>query len=164
MRKLAFSLVSVGFVFAIACSSGGGGGSSGPCNAAGGSCPSGKTCWPDSQTSFSCLNSGAGKDGDFCQDYVMMPTCGDGLACLQLSQSGGVCTKYCNPNEGNCANGQPCLMATLGQVGGPTFYVCQPVATNDGGTESGGGDSGGTDSGGGQDGGGEAAPPDGSAD
>jgi hypothetical protein len=147
-----------------------------PCNENGGACPDGQTCWPQSATTFACLNEGPGKVGDSCQNTPGTPTCGHGLACLQTTSTCGTCLPYCDPTNPAeaCSRGQ-CTTAVLGGASGPQFEVCVGAAPACGGADAGtdsGSSSGGTDAGsssGGNDagsssGGGDAAAGDAAAD
>ncbi len=109
-----------------------------PCNENPWECAAGQTCWPkDATGSFACLNSGPGKKGDACQNAIGSPTCGDGLACLQLQ--GGptpVCAPFCDPTNPAhaCASGEQCAAVVLGTS---TEHVCIPAATqSDAGTDA----------------------------
>jgi hypothetical protein len=97
-----------------------------PCNQDPYTCAAGKTCWTADQSgTFSCLTSGAGKKGDKCLNTPGAPTCGDRLACLQLTTAGGTCVSYCDPSrqgEG-CDSGETCMLAGL-QGTNQTFHVC----------------------------------------
>jgi len=145
---------------ACSSSSSGGGSSSTPCNENPWECPSGQTCWPQSQTAFACMNAGPGALGGTCQDTAGTPTCGAGLFCLQSAgATGGTCVAYCSTTDTAhaCTGGAVCSLAALGGTGGPEFSVCVPMATGggDGGT---GADGGGTTDGGGTADGGSDAP------
>lgn len=146
-------------------SSGAGSGASKPCNENGGSCPDGQTCWPQSASTFACLNEGSGKAGDSCQNTPGTPTCGHGLACLQQTEAGGTCVPYCDPTNPAeaCPSGSQCTTTVLGGASGPTFEVCVgPMPRTDAGADaassSGGGDAGSSS------GGGDAAASDAAAD
>ena len=69
-----------------------------------------------------------------------MTSCGDGLTCLQVMQSGGQCTNYCEVGSTThgCAAGETCSAA--GIAGTSTiFHVCTGGAsvTVDGGSDGG---------------------------
>jgi hypothetical protein len=111
-----------------------------PCNENPWECPAGQTCWPKDESSFACLNSGPGAAGDACQDTVGAPTCGDGLACLEIGAGGGVCSVYCdntNPSHA-CSAGETCGTATLLGADAPEFQVCVSTSTTstDAGSEA----------------------------
>lgn len=135
-----------------------------PCNENGGSCPDGQTCWPQSASTFACLNAGAGKAGDSCQNSPGTPTCGHGLACLQQAAAGGTCVPYCDPTNPAeaCPSGAQCTTAVLGGASGPSFDVCVGPMSVDGGSD-GGSSSGGSDAASSSDGG-EAGASDAAAD
>ena len=59
-------------------------------------------------------------------------TCGDAMACLQVSAT-GTCVPYCNTTQAGhgCAAGKSCLQGHVGTTTGPVI-VCVPSA--DGGT------------------------------
>ncbi|HTQ42105.1 MAG TPA: hypothetical protein VMI75_05050 [Polyangiaceae bacterium] len=145
--RLAASTALVLSLAVAACSSsssGGGGSSSTPCNENPWECPSGQTCWPQSQTAFACLNAGSGAVGSACQDTAGAPTCGAGLFCLQSAgATAGTCVAYCSnmDTQHACTGGAACEPAALGGVSGPAFFVCVPMATGggDGGTKPDGG-------------------------
>jgi hypothetical protein len=98
---------------------------------------------------FACLNSGPGKVGDNCVDSAGTPTCGDGLACLELDAAGnGVCTPYCDSMDTShaCPTGEVCGIAVL--PGGLEFDVCVSPDAGTGTTGDAGGttpDAGGSD-------------------
>src|ERR1700678_2664409 len=101
MRRALFpaTLLAIVVPLALACSSSSSS-SPPPCNEDPWECGSEQTCWPQSTTSFACLNSGSGTAGSACEDSVGAPTCGAGLACLQTSTaSGGICSAYCDNTE-----------------------------------------------------------------
>jgi hypothetical protein len=137
---------------AAACSSSSSSGSPSttPCNQNPFECPSGQTCWPQSQTAFACMNAGPGALGSMCQDVPSSPSCGAGLVCLQTNPAGqGSCLAYCSTTDTShaCTGGATCEVAELGGAGGPTFSVCvPPQSANDAGTE-GGSDAGATETG-----------------
>jgi hypothetical protein len=109
-----------------------------PCNDNPWECASGQTCWPKDAQNFACLNSGPGKAGDACQTSLDSPTCGDGLACLQISTAPGRCTPYCDPTSTAhaCPAGQICQLVALGGPGGPQFHACYGGGTTaDSGTD-----------------------------
>jgi hypothetical protein len=107
------------------------------------SCPAGQTCWAsDAAGSFACLNSGAGKKGDPCQNLIGSPTCSDGLVCLQLlsaASGSAVCVPYCdNANTTHaCATGEACTkIAVVGSSA--ILHACVgPAATADAGADTG---------------------------
>ncbi len=127
-RSAGFLLVAA-LSWGVGCSSSSGASTPLPCNENPWECQAGQTCWPKDPTTFACLNSGAGKVGDACLDAVGSPTCGDGLACLQLTSSDGTCAAYCSKTDPSraCPSGQTCTALTLLGVGGLQFQVC--VAT-----------------------------------
>ncbi len=137
---LAFALLST------ACSSsssnaGDGGSSTTPCNENPWECSSGQTCWPQTATSFQCLNAGPGMLGAACVDTVGSPTCGAGLACFQaIGATGGSCFAYCSTTDPShaCSGNDVCQTVELGGTGGPEFSICISQATggSDGGTEA----------------------------
>jgi hypothetical protein len=95
-----------------------------PCNQDPWVCSAGQTCWPATETTFACLNSGAGAVGDVCDDTIGMATCGAGLACLQPpGAASGTCVAYCDNTDTShaCPSGQTCDAALLG---GGTIQVC----------------------------------------
>ena len=117
MMKRSFAFLALSPLLFLACSSSSG--SSGPpppCNENPWECPSGQTCWPKDQTSFQCLNSGPGKAGSSCNDTVGIPTCGDGLACLQLPPATGTCVPFCDNTDPShaCGAGAICQTAIIG--------------------------------------------------
>jgi hypothetical protein len=115
---------------AVACSSSSTPAAPPPCNEDPWECPTGQTCWPKDQTSFECVNVGAGAAGDACVDSPGAATCGAGLACFQTSTTGqGSCTLYCDNTDANhpCPAGQTCETALLLGTSGAEFQVC--VAT-----------------------------------
>jgi hypothetical protein len=127
MGLSALALVAV--AFATACSS-----SSSPpppCNQNPFECAAGQTCWvTDTAGTFACLNSGAGQVGGSCAATVDVPTCGDGLACLQMDLSvPGTCLQFCdptNPSHG-CPGGGACEPAGFSTTA--MFHVCSGVST-----------------------------------
>jgi hypothetical protein len=54
-----------------------------------------------------------------------MTSCGDGLTCLQVVQSGGQCTNYCEVGSTThgCAAGETCSAAGI-QGTSTIFHVC----------------------------------------
>lgn len=139
MRQAFVFAVMCAVFAAVACSSS----NSTPCNQNPWECPTGQTCWPNSPTSFACLNSGSGQIGSPCQNTEGIATCGDGLACLTDESNGsGTCTPYCsNTNPAHaCTGGAFCATATL--VGsGATFQVCANSVVDSGtGSSSSSGD------------------------
>jgi hypothetical protein len=133
-RAFGFTLISA-VVSVAACSSS----NSTPCNQNPWECPTGQTCWPDTATSFECLNSGPGQIGSACEDSVGTATCGDGLACLATNGVNGTCTPYCSNTDPShaCTGGALCATATL--LGSSiTFQICATgVLATDGGAASG---------------------------
>jgi hypothetical protein len=116
---------------------GAGGGAVASCNEDPWSCPAGRTCWPTSTTTFECLNSGVGQAGDDCQNVLSMPSCADGLACLQFEQGApGTCTPFCDSAH-PCPDNAACLTVVL-EEGGPTFQVCEPPGGTGGAGGTGG--------------------------
>jgi hypothetical protein len=83
------------------------------------------------------LNSGPGTLASPCQDTLGVPTCADGYACVQLTQSSGACSPYCdstNPAHA-CPSGLSCVTAQLFANGGGQTQVCAGTAlTGDGGS------------------------------
>jgi hypothetical protein len=118
----------------VACSSSSSSNAPPPCNENPWTCPGGQTCWPATQGTFACLNSGAGKAGDACQDTVGSATCGAGLACLQVGASGGLCSPYCDNTDTShaCAAGETCQTALLLGGSGPQFQVCVGAGSSTG--------------------------------
>lgn len=101
-------------------------------------CPSGQTCWfTDTEGAMlDCYKSGAGKAGDPCDNFVKMPSCGDGMICLQLQgMSQGACAPYCDASH-PCPNNTSCLtVMTPGMV---TIHACDVSAPpQDGGADGG---------------------------
>jgi hypothetical protein len=97
-------------------------------------CPAGQTCSAkDTSGAFACLTSGSGTKGSSCLNTPGMTSCGDGLTCLQVVQSGGQCTNYCDATH-VCAAGETCSAA--GIAGTSTiFHICAggtPVAADAG--------------------------------
>ncbi len=149
--NLRWCVISMGVLASVACgdSSGTGAGGAGQgggvsdCIADPFSCPSGQTCWIDTdQTHFHCLNSGAGVAGDTCKNFVGQPSCEDGLTCLQLQGAeSGVCTPFCDPTDTahGCSDGESCILVTLGDA---EYHACQPQ-TGQGGGGTGGAATGG---------------------
>ena len=89
-------------------------------------CPAGQTCSAkDATGAFACITSGSGAKGSACLNTPGMTTCGDGLTCLQLSQSGGQCTNYCElgSTTHGCASGETCSAAGI-QRTSTVFHVC----------------------------------------
>jgi hypothetical protein len=64
-----------------------------------------------------------------------MTSCGDGLTCLQVMQSGGQCTNYCDTTHA-CAAGETCSAAGI-QGTSTIFHVCTGTTsvTVDGGSK-----------------------------
>jgi len=134
MRRALFpaTLLALVVPLAVACSSSSS--TPPPCNQDPWECGSGQTCWPKDTTSFACLNSGVGTAGSACEDSVGAPTCGDGLACLQLSTaSGGICAAYCDNTETShaCPSGMTCDMVLI--VGTIVQLCVGAASTTDGG-------------------------------
>lgn len=87
------------------------------------SCAAGQTCAAkDASGAFACLPSGSGAKGSPCLNTPGMTTCGDGLTCLQLVQSGGTCTSYCDTAH-PCATGETCSAAGIAGTS-TVFHVC----------------------------------------
>jgi hypothetical protein len=90
------------------------------------SCPAGETCSAkDATGAFACITSGSGTKGSTCLNTPGMTTCGDGLTCLQVVQSGGQCTNYCElgSTTHGCAAGETCAQAKIAGTS-TTFFVC----------------------------------------
>jgi hypothetical protein len=119
-RRIAFAAISL----ALACSTSSG---TTPCNENPWVCPAGQTCWPKDETTFACLNSGTGTAGGACEDTGGTATCGDGLACLQMSGAAGTCAAYCDNTDTShaCPSGQSCEMAV---IIGTTIQICVGAA------------------------------------
>jgi hypothetical protein len=117
---------------AMACSSSSGSSAPPPCNENPWECPTGQTCWPATQSTFACLNSGAGNAGDACQDTVGSATCGAGLACLQIGMSGGVCSAYCDNTDPThaCPVGETCQTVQLLGGSASEFHACAGAGTS----------------------------------
>jgi hypothetical protein len=114
------------------------GGSSTPCNENPWECSAGQVCWPQSETTYACLNAGPGMLGAACVNTVGSPTCGAGLACFQaLGAAGGSCFAYCSTTDTShaCTGNDVCQTVALGGSGGPEFSICVPQ--NVGGSDSG---------------------------
>ena len=89
-------------------------------------CPAGQTCSAkDATGAFACITSGSGAKGSACINTPGMTTCGDGLTCLQVVQSGGQCTNYCEVGSTThgCATGETCSAAGI-QGTSTVFHVC----------------------------------------
>lgn len=89
-------------------------------------CPAGQTCSAkDATGAFACIKSGSGTRGAACLNTPGMTTCGDGLTCLQVVQSGGQCTNYCElgSTTHGCAGGETCAKAGIAGTS-TVFYVC----------------------------------------
>ncbi len=89
-------------------------------------CPAGQTCSAkDATGAFACIKSGNGTKGSSCINTPGMTTCGDGLTCLQVVQSGGQCTNYCEVGSTThgCATGETCSAAGI-QGTSTIFHVC----------------------------------------
>lgn len=137
------SLIALASLF-VACSSEDSNGSKTvvPCNQDPWSCPAGQTCWLNDLAAgtFKCLNSAAGvAKGAACQNIVGSPTCGDGLACLQLvGGSTGACTTFCDRTKADrgCAAGEDCVQVMV-QGASSSFFACAPRAVpGDAGTDA----------------------------
>jgi hypothetical protein len=117
---------------AMACSSSSGSSAPPPCNESPWECPGGQTCWPATQSTFACLNSGTGSAGDACQDTVGSATCGAGLACLQIGTSGGLCSPYCDNTDPShaCPAGETCQTVQLLGGSGLEFHACVGAGTS----------------------------------
>jgi hypothetical protein len=90
------------------------------------SCPAGETCSAkDATGAFACIKSGNGTKGSACINTPGMTTCGDGLTCLQVVQSGGQCTNYCEVGSTThgCASTETCTAAGI-QGTSTIFHVC----------------------------------------
>jgi hypothetical protein len=103
------------------------------------SCAAGQTCAPkDASGAFACIPSGSGAKGSRCLNTPGMTTCGDGLTCLQLVQSGGTCTSYCEVGSTvhGCAAGETCSAAGIAGTS-TVFHVCAggPTITDDAGVK-----------------------------
>lgn len=107
----------------VACSSSTSDSSTEGCASSPFTCGAGQTCSAkDATGAFACITSGSGAKGSSCVNTPGMTTCGDGLTCLQLTQSGGQCTNYCDTTH-VCAAGETCSAA--GIAGTSTiFHVC----------------------------------------
>ena len=107
---------------------GSGGGVAAGCNTNPWSCTAGQTCAIAKEgTLFACLNSGAGKIGESCQNIIDQPQCSDGLTCFQLQgQMMGVCSPFCDPSNSAhaCPSSAPCVNVQFGSAG--TAKLCQP--------------------------------------
>jgi hypothetical protein len=120
-------------------STGGAGASGGAvvagCNADPWSCPAGQTCSiANKGKTFACLDSGAGKIGEPCQNIIDQPQCADGLTCFQIQgQMMGVCSPFCDPtsSEHACSSSAPCVNVQFGSAG--TAKLCQPDGAGAGG-------------------------------
>ncbi len=157
MKRRAWFSAAVFAVLVIplgACSSsgsGGGGGGSSGCNEDPWSCPAGQTCtFGDAEgSSFVCLDSGPGQDGEACQNVAGSATCGDGLLCLQQAGATmGVCTAFCDPTTTAhaCADAAACVLVAT--PSGNDLHVCQPASSASGSSSSGTGTGGATGAGG----------------
>lgn len=125
------------FVLATAACSGKSGSSPPSCNEDPWECPSAQTCWPQTTTTFACLNAGPGALGASCEDTVGTPTCQAGLVCFQTGAAAGSCVASCSTTDPShaCPSGQLCETASL--QGGTQFEICVSPTTA--------GDAGGTD-------------------
>jgi hypothetical protein len=113
-------------VAASACSSSTSDSSATGCASSPFTCPAGETCSAkDSTGAFACITSGSGTKGSSCINTPGMTTCGDGLTCLQVVQSGGQCTNYCEVGSTThgCATGETCTAAGI-QGTSTVFHVC----------------------------------------
>lgn len=137
--KLRFIALAVaGFGVVAACSSSSSNTAPTPCNENPWECGAGQTCWPqDLAGNFQCLNSGAAKKGDTCTNTVGSPSCGDGLACLQLGGAAGFCAPFCDPTNAAhaCAAGEGCATITLNGTKS-SFKACIPTSQPDAGTDA----------------------------
>lgn len=137
--KLRFLAVAVaGFGLVAACSSSSSPTAPTPCNQNPWECTAGQTCWPqDLAGNFQCLNSGAAKKGETCTNTVGAPSCGDGLACLQLAGAAGFCAPFCDPANAAhaCAAGESCAVITLNGTTS-SFKACIPTTPADAGTDA----------------------------
>lgn len=103
-------------------------------------CGAGQTCSvKDSSGTFACIASGSGTKGSPCLNTAGMTTCGDGLTCLQVTQSGGECTSYCEVGSAThgCAAGETCAAAALAGTS-TVFHVCAggtPIMGDDAGSK-----------------------------
>lgn len=102
-------------------------------------CAAGQTCSAkDATGAFACIASGSGTKGSSCINTPGMTSCGDGLTCLQVMQSGGQCTNYCEVGSTThgCATGETCSAAGI-QGTSTIFHVCTGGAsvTVDGGSK-----------------------------
>lgn len=126
--------------------SGGGGGSASSCAEDPFTCPAGQVCWiANAGKEFKCLNAGAASEGEACINYIDAPSCGEGLACLQLQdEDSGFCSPYCSTEDPAhaCPEGRNCLNLN---VNGIITHVCSiSEGTGGGGAGgSGGGSAGG---------------------
>jgi hypothetical protein len=103
-----------------------------PCNEDPWECPAHQDCWPQSASTFACVNEGPAAVGASCANSVGIATCNAGLACFQLQgQTTGTCVPYCSTTDEShaCSGGDVCMPASLGGSGGPSFDVCVPPST-----------------------------------
>jgi hypothetical protein len=123
--SLLFLAIGCGSLLA-ACSSTTSNAGAGGCGSNPFACPAGQTCSvKDAAGTFACLPSGSGKSGDACLNTAGVATCGDTLVCLQVVQSGGNCTHYCEAGSSahGCNPGEQCRAAEI-QGTSTVFYVC----------------------------------------
>ncbi|MGH7269742.1 MAG: hypothetical protein ACREJ3_04865 [Polyangiaceae bacterium] len=133
MIKIVVPTFALAALTILACSSSSTPSAPTPCNENPWECPAGQTCWPKDQSSFECLNSGPGQADSACESTLGAATCGDGLECLQTSQtSPGVCALYCDNTSTShaCPTGQTCQ--TLLLAGHVEIHVCAGGATSAG--------------------------------
>jgi hypothetical protein len=145
MRSLLFGVLPLAL---LACggdpstTGGAGGGPPVGCNGEPHSCPMGNTCWLDPDGWFACLPSGDGVEGDDCEHYLGVPTCIDGLVCVQLDGSvPGKCQVQCDPMPNTCSPGVPCN--PFSSPNGQIMNACSPPGAGGAGGAGGGGGSGG---------------------
>lgn len=107
---------------------GGGGGSGGaggspavPCGEEPLDCPEGQTCWFGA-SDLVCAPSGEGLEGDPCAPVVGQPTCTDGLLCVRVGDTDGVCTKLCDPSVPDACGEQLCVLAQT--ESGAQTHIC----------------------------------------
>jgi hypothetical protein len=136
--KLRFiALIVAGLGAVAACSSSSSPVAPTPCNENPWLCGAGQTCWPSDQVGgFKCLNSGAAKKGEACQNTIGAPSCGDGLACLQLvGVPNAYCGSFCDPTNAAhaCGASETCLPLKLGSS---IEHVCASTAVPDAGPDA----------------------------
>jgi hypothetical protein len=126
-------LVLVVGALATACSSSSTPAAPPPCNESPFECPAGQTCWVTSASNtYACLNSGPGQAGASCLSTVDVPTCGDGLVCLQMTQgAAGTCVEFCEPTDPShaCSGGAACEPVAFNGSTTVSFYVCSGAMT-----------------------------------